>query len=235
MDRTILLNIPPHGDPAMRRALFLSLLPLLLVVSAARPDKVADSNPTPPEGFTPLFNGKDLKGWQVHGGKLASWGANDGVLFVSGGGGGWLMTEKEYGDFELRLEFKVPKNGNSGVALRSPLAGDPAYTGMEIQILDDPNYKGIKDWQHTGSIYGVVAPSKVPTKPVGEWNAYRITAKGRQITIELNGEKVVDANLDEYKEKHAKAHPGILRTKGHIGLQEHGGRVEFRNLFVKEL
>jgi hypothetical protein len=189
----------------------------------------------PPTGFKALFNGKDLEGWKVHGGKLKSWAAEKGILFVNGGGGGWLMTEKEYGDFELRLEFKVPKGGNSGVALRSPMKGDPAYTGMEIQILDDPSYKGLKDWQNTGSIYGVVAAKKLATKPVGEWNAYRIVCKGRQVTIELNGEKIVDANLDDHTEKHAKTHPGLLRAKGHIGLQEHGGKVEFRNVYIKEL
>src|SRR5205085_10079183 len=170
-------------------------------------------------------------------GKKESWGASKGILFVQKGGGGWLMTEKEYSDFELRLEFKVPKGGNSGVALRSPLKGDPAYTGMEIQILDDPSYKDLQKWQHTGSIYGVVPASKVPTKPVGEWNRYRIVCKGRQVTVELNGEKIVDANLDDYKDKHAKKNPGILRERGHVGLQDHGGdgRLEFRHIYLREI
>jgi hypothetical protein len=211
---------------------------VLLAVAAVRGDDTDSKVNVPPEGFTALFDGKTLTGWKTNeGGKLEAWGVDKdtGVIFLKGGGGGWLMTEKEYGDFELRLEFKVPKRGNSGVALRSPLKGDPAYVGMEIQILDDAGHTGLQKWQQTGSIYGVVPPSKLATKPVGEWNKYRITCKGRQVTVELNGEKVVDANLDDYKEKHAKAHPGILREKGHIGLQEHGGRVEFRNLFVKEL
>jgi hypothetical protein len=121
------------------------------------------------------------------------------------------------------------------VALRAPMKGDPAYTGMEIQILDDPSYKGLQKWQHTGSIHGVVPASKLASKPAGQWNSYRIICKGQQVTIELNGEKIVDANLDDHKEKHAKRHPGILRDKGHIGLQEHGGKVEFRNIVIKEL
>ena len=149
------------------------------------------------------------------------WSADKGMIVVDGRGGGWLMTEKEYGDFELRLEYRLPKRGNSGVALRAPLQGDPAYQGMEIQVLDDENYKGIKPTQYTGSIYDVVPPSKHVTKPAGEWNNMRIIAKGRQITIELNGTKIVDANLDEYKdrvkadpEKKLAAHPGLLRTTG---------------------
>jgi hypothetical protein len=194
-----------------------------------------------PKGFEPLFNGKDLSGWKVNeGGNQAVWGAENGILFVNGRGGGWLMTEKEYADFELRLEFKLPPRGNSGVALRSPMKGDPAYVGMEIQILDDhwykekKNYPGLRPTQLTGAIYDVVPPAKDATKPVGEWNQMQITAKGRHITVVLNGTKIVDANLDDYKNR-ANKHPGLLREKGHLGLQSHDGRVEFRNLYVKPL
>jgi hypothetical protein len=198
-----------------------------------------------PEGFTALFNGKDLTGWKVNeGGKMSVWGADNGLLYVQGSGGGWLMTEKEFGDFELRLEFKMPEKGNSGVALRSPMKGDPAYVGMEIQLLDDvwhkKNLKGLRDTQLTGSIYDVVPPSKDVLKPVGEWNKMRIIAKGRQVTIELNGTKIVDANLDDYKDRIEPqsghpGHPGLKAEKGHLGLQSHDGRVEFRNLYVKPL
>ncbi len=222
----------------MRRVLLtLSLSALLCGAPGLRAaDKEA------PEGFEKLFDGKDLSGWKVNeGGNLDKWGAADGVLFTKGGGGGWLMTDKEYGDFDLRLEFKLPKAGNSGVALRSALKGQPHLdAGMEIQILDDPwyldekNYKGLKPTQHCGSIYGIVPPSKEALKPAGEWNSYRIIARGPRITVELNGTKVVDANLDNHKDK-ATEHRGMLRKRGHIGLQSHDGRVEFRNIFVKPL
>jgi len=195
-----------------------------------------------PEGFQPLFNGKDLSGWTVNeGGKIDRWGAEDGILFTTGkAGGGWLMTEKEYGDFELLLEYKVPNAGNSGVALRSPLKGDPAYVGMEIQILDNPwyldekNFKGLKPVQLTGAIYGVVPPATDATKKAGTWNRMHITAKGRHVTVEVNGTKVVDADLDDYKD-HAKQHPGLLREAGHVGLQCHTDRVEFRHVYIKPL
>src|SRR5262249_37650430 len=141
-----------------------------------------------PDGFEPLFNGRDLIGWRVNdGGKIERWGVENGVLFVNGEGGGWLMTEKVYDDLDLRLEFKIPAKGNSGVALRSPLKGDPAYEGMEIQILDDVwhkrHEKDLRPAQLTGSIYDVVPPAKDATRPVGEWNTFRIVAKGRQITV----------------------------------------------------
>jgi Domain of Unknown Function (DUF1080). len=181
------------------RNILISVLLTVWLTAAREADKDV------PEGFEPLFNGKDLSGWKVHGGKMDAWGAENGIIFTTGVGGGWLLTEKEYDNFELQLEYKVPKGGNSGVGLRAPRQGDIAYSGMEIQILDDPapEYKNIRPGQHTGSIYDVVPSSKQPSKPVGEWNRYHITAKGRQITVELNGEKIVDANLDDYKD-HAK-------------------------------
>ncbi|HLJ96087.1 MAG TPA: DUF1080 domain-containing protein [Gemmataceae bacterium] len=214
---------------------------LLLVAALCGIEAAQSAAPEAPKGFEPLFNGKDLTGWHVNkGGKMSVWGAQNGILYVDGRGGGWLMTEKEYGDFELRLEFKVPPRGNSGVALRSPMEGDPAYAGMEIQILDDQwhkndkNYKGLRPTQLTGAIYDVVPPGKDATKPAGEWNQFDITAKGRHVTIVLNGTTIVDANLDDYKNR-ADRHPGLLREKGHLGLQSHDGRVEFRNLYVKPL
>jgi hypothetical protein len=213
-----------------RMLLPFSLVALMLLTSAGRPD-----SKDVPEGFVPLFNGKDLSGWKVYAGKEGTWGAEDGILFTKSGGGGWLMTEKEYSDYEMMLEFKLPKHGNSGVAVRSPLEGDPAYSGMEIQILDDPDYTGLQPAQFTGSIYGVVPPAKHVNKPAGEWNKMHIIAKGRQIVVEVNGTKLVDANLDDHKEKHAEKHPGILREKGHVGLQSHDGRVEFRNIYLKPL
>src|SRR3954452_7171674 len=189
----------------MRSIMSLSVLLLISGFASAQ---------TPPEGFKNLFNGKDLDGWKATGTPKV-WGAENGVLYVAGGGGGWLMTEKEYGDFELRLEYKLPRMGNSGVGIRSPFKGDPAYVGMEIQLIDDENWKGLQEWQHTGSIYNVVPAKKQNNKPIGEWNKMKAAVKDRHVKIESNGEVLVDATLDEYKEKNAEKHPGILRDKGH--------------------
>jgi hypothetical protein len=190
--------------------------------------------PKAPEGFKPLFNGKDLTGWKATGNKSV-WGVDKGAIFVEKGGGGWLLTEKEYGDYELRVEYKLSKGANSGIALRTPDKGDPAYVGMEIQLIDDEGWPGkLADYQHTGSIYDVVPSSKTNNKPIGEWNAMRIVCKGSKILIEVNGEKVVDANLDDHKEKKGARHPGILREKGFVGFQSYNTRVEFRNAFIKE-
>jgi hypothetical protein len=213
----------------------------VLTVSAALAASVVLAGDSGPKnGVIALFNGKDLSGWQVLKGKMDAWAAEDGLLVVKGGGGGWLMTEREFGDFDLRLEFKLPKAGNSGVALRAPMRGNPAYDGMEIQLLDDAwymdtkNYKDIRPAQLTGSIYDVVPPSSDATRPAGQWNTIHIFAKGRRVTVELNGVKTVDANLDDHKDR-ADKHPGLLREKGHLGLQSHDGRVEFRNIMVRPL
>jgi hypothetical protein len=213
-----------------------ALLAAVAFAAAARGD---DKPAAVPEGFTPLFNGKDLAGWKPTG-KAEVWKAEGGMIVCTGGGGGYLLTEKEYGDFELRLEYRwAEPGGNSGVGLRTPKDGDPAYAGMEIQLIDDEGWERINggklaDYQHTGSIYDVQPAKDRANKPVGEWNAVRIVCKGRTVTVEQNGQELVSANLDDYRAKFDK-HPGLKREKGHLGFQSYNIRVEFRNVAVKEL
>src|SRR5207245_1553961 len=94
-----------EGRAMLRVKAGIAALLLVLPLGAA---PVPEKKEGPPEGFTALFNGKDLTGWKVHAGKMEAWKAEGGLMVVQGGGGGWLMTEKEYGDFEVRLEYKVP-------------------------------------------------------------------------------------------------------------------------------
>jgi HEAT repeat protein len=181
-----------------------------------------------------LFNGKDLTGWELVGGSTP-WGVKDGVLYTEGGGGGWISTVKEYDNFKLDLEFRVPAGGNSGVFLRTPREGDPAYVGMEIQVLDDyaPEYANLRPWQYTGSIYGVQAPSGRVSKKAGEWQHYVIVADGPHVTVTLNGQLIVDADLVSHMDLE-KTHPGLKRRKGFIGLQNHSTRIEYRNIRITE-
>ena len=183
------------------------------------------------EGFTPLFDGKSTEGWTPVGGKPGNWLVKDGLLVTKGEGGGWLSTDKTYANFVLTLEYKVGPGGNSGVFIRSPHSGDPAYSGMELQVLDDDDdqYKNLKPFQYTGSVYGVVAAKRGHTKKPGEWNRMEITADGPKVVVKLNGATIVDANLDEHQDA-AKEHPGILRKEGYIGLQSHSDEVQFRNI-----
>lgn len=189
------------------------------------------------DDFIPLFNGKDLEGWQMKNARPTDqdkWTFKDGVL-IGQAGSGWIGTKKMYGDFVLKVEWKVPKNGNSGVFLRVPdveSKNSPSALGMEVQILDDhgPAYKGkLKDWQYSGSLYTFQARSKDVFKGAGEWNAYEITCLGDRVTVVYNGEKVVDADMKDNAELNKRP------RRGFIGLQNHGTGVEFRNVVLKSL
>jgi len=192
------------------------------------------------KGFVQLFNGTDMTGWV---GNKQGYVVRDGIMICDPalGGGGNLYTEKEYGDFIFRFEFRLTPGTNNGLGIRAPLTGNAAYDGMELQILDDqsPRYTGwLKDYQHHGSIYGVVPAKPGHLKPVGEWNYQQVTAKGKQITIKLNGETIVDADIEKEstpKTKDGRDHPGLKRSKGHIGFCGHGDQVEFRNIRIKPL
>ncbi|MBM2844763.1 MAG: hypothetical protein HW407_75 [Bacteroidetes bacterium] len=183
-----------------------------------------------------LLNGSDLAGWKVINGKEGNWSVEDGILFTTGEGGGWLSTEREYDNFQLDLDFRLAPGGNSGVFLRSPRQGDPAYTGMEIQVLDDyaSEYANLKPWQYCGSLYGVQAASPRVTKKAGEWQHYTIVAQGPRVLVTLNNQVIVDADLISHMDKES-THPGLKRRSGYIGLQCHSLKVEFRNITIKEL
>lgn len=190
-------------------------------------------------GFEPIFNGKDLNDWTLVKGKGPGYLVKNGVIFCPADGGGNLFTKKEFNNFILRLEYKLTAGANNGVGIRAPLTGDVAYSGMEIQVLDDGDKQyqpWLKPWQYNGSIYNVVPAKQCCKKPLGEWNQEEIVADGRHIKITLNGTVIVDANLDDVKDEETlKKHPGLARTGGHIGLLGHGTEVEFRNMRVKEL
>lgn len=188
-------------------------------------------------GFVSLFDGKTLKGWQRIAGKASAWGVENGCLVSFGEGGGWLGTERPYADFILRLEFKLTPESNSGVYLRAPADNQSiSRRGLEIQILDEyhPRYKDIKPWQFTGAIYHVAPPERGHLKPAGAWNTMEIKAEGTHVVIKLNGATIVDDRLDSHPDR-AVEHSGLKRTEGLIGLQSHNGRVEFRNLRIKDL
>jgi len=186
-------------------------------------------------GFTPLFNGKDMAGWSTLGNGAKNWAIENNAV-ASNGAGGWLLTDREYDNFELRCEYRLAtKAANSGIAIRTPASGDPAFAGMEIQLLDEAGHQGkLRDDQRTGAIYGVLGPRANTNKPLGEWNDFRIVCQGRKVTVEQNGKLLVTTNLEDHHDKFAKF-PGLKRSTGRIGLQSHTGRIEFRNISIKEL
>lgn len=188
------------------------------------------------DGFTPLFNGKNLAGWI---GDRKGYIAEDGKLVCRPGGN--LYTEKEYSNFVFRFQFKLTPGANNGLGIRTPPQGDAAYMGMELQILDDTadQYKDLKPFQFHGSIYGVVPSIRGHLKPVGEWNEEEVVADGPRIRITLNGTVIVDADVDKIEQTDKihdlKSHPGLHNEKGHICFLGHGTVVEFRNIAIKDL
>ncbi len=219
------------------RACLLPTFILLFAIPAALAETPAEKEKA--EGFVPLFNGKDLIGWKILGSKEPNWVAEEALLVCTGKGGGWLGTDKEYANFELRLEYRLSEGGNSGVFLRAPDTGQASRAGMEIQILDDehPKYAKLNFYQYTGALYHVVAPTQRATKPAGQWNEMTIRLQDRLLVVTVNGKQVVRADLDACLKDPAiaKDHPGLTRQSGRVGLQNHNSRVDFRNLRIKEL
>jgi hypothetical protein len=187
------------------------------------------------DGFVSLFDGRSLDGWQ---GDVKGYTVEDGAMVCKPGGN--LYTAKPYANFVLRFEFKLPPGGNNGVSIRTPLDSPlpSAFSGMEIQILDDdhPKHKDLHDYQFHGSIYGVVPAKRGALKPVGQWNQEELAADGSRIKVTVNGNVIVDADIGKIdKTMDGKSHPGLHNAKGYIGWAGHGDPVAFRNVRIKEL
>lgn len=193
-------------------------------------------------GFVSLFDGTSFDQW-LH--PTSRWSIEDGRMIFSGERKNSgikredhkLMSVKEYDDFIFRFEFRIEKNANSGVAIRAPLKGDAAFVAMEIQIIDSLNWKGLKTWQKHGSIYGVVPAKTGYLKQPGEWNSEEILCQGSRVRVTLNGAVIVDVDINSLDTEalDGEEHPGLNRTRGHIGLLPHTKSSEYRNTRIKEL
>jgi len=188
--------------------------------------------------FKPVFNGRDFAGWS---GPVDNYEIVDGAIRCKEHKGGTIFTAKEYGDFEVRLEFKLPPGGNNGLAIRYPGKGDTAYEGMcELQVLDD-NYEQVTNSkldprQVHGSAYGMAAAARGFQRPAGEWNYEEVTVKGSRIRVELNGFVILDTDLSQARDFMANSpHPGKDRARGHFGFAGHNDPVSFRNVRIQEL
>lgn len=184
------------------------------------------------EEFVPLFNGKDLTGWQTTG----NWVMEEGVdvtLKPRKGESGWtryndyLTTARTYRDFILDLEFKFEAKGNSGVFLRIGDLKDHVNSGMEVQILDTHG-KETPGHHDCGGLIKTQGPSKNMVKPAGEWNRYTITMKDSHLTVVLNGEPILNLDLSQSAMKDRPA-------EGYISFQDEGKPVWYRNVRIQEL
>ena len=230
--------------------MFLRSLPLLLIAILAVTVSSSTARAEAPKGFTPLFNGKDLTGWkglvknpkaraamakeelaaaqkEANENMRAHWKVVDGVLEFDGKGQN-LCTEKDYGDFELYLDWKILEGGDSGIYLR----GCP-----QVQIWDTEfeKYFSLGSQKGSGALWNNKDNPRFPDakadKPVGEWNTFFIRLAGDKLTVKLNDKLVVDkVTMENYWERDKP-----LYETGSIELQNHGNTLWFRNLYVKEL
>ncbi len=224
------------------------------VTVTLRSDSARAEEPKPPAGFTPLFNGKDLEGWQGNidmkqratlpedkqkqlveqRTKTAHqhWKVENGVIHCDGKGGISLQTVKDYGNFELMVDWKIDTKGDSGIYLR----GQP-----QVQIWDsdtkNPSVPAADVGKGSGGLWNnpqgdpAQKPLKKADKPIGEWNTFHITMIGDLVTVKLNGELVVDkGKLPNYW---FKGQP--LPKTGPIELQFHNDPLWFKNIYIKEL
>ena len=220
-------------------ASLLFLMALSLSARAAETNQLSDEEKA--AGWKLLFDGKSAEGWRGYNSPdvPAKWVVEEGAL--KGKGGGDLITAGQYDNYELSLEWNLPKGGNSGLIYRSAETKGPSYiTGPEVQILSnmDTNSKN-----SAGSCYDLYPPTKDVLKPNGEWNSLKLVIKpNNQVEHWMNGEKVCEYTIgsDDWNERIAKSKWAGAKefgkvTKGHIVLQDHGNEVWFRNIKIREL
>jgi hypothetical protein len=189
------------------------------------------------EGFQSLFDGKNLDGWI---GATDNYEVADGAIRCKPGHGGNLLSEDEFDNFVVRLEFKLPPGGNNGLAIRAPRGvDDAAYSAIELQVLDDSasQYADLEQYQYHGSAYGLAPATRGYLRPAGEWNYQEVVVNGDRLEVHLNGFEILDVNLAEVRKtpRDGKAHPGAARTRGHFGFCGHNDPVAFRNIRIKRL
>jgi HEAT repeat protein len=227
------IELQAHGTRVEYRDIYIREIP--------RPDPYQVSDAEKAKGFVPLFNGIDMSGWV---GNLRDYYVRNGhiVCDPEQGGYGNIYTDREYANFVLRFEFQLTPAANNGLGIRTPLEGDAAYVGMELQILDNEAdvYKNLQIYQYHGSVYGVIPAKRGFLKPTGEWNTQEVIADGNHITVTLNGTVILDGDIAKASHNFTQTidklnHPGLSNKSGHIGFLGHGSPVAFRNLRIKEI
>ncbi len=221
------IELQAHGNHIVYRNIYVKEL---MPQPAYKPEEL---------GFEAMFDGSSLFQWT---GNTTDYVPVNGELVVDPkrGGNGNLYTKKEYGDFHMKFEFQLTPGANNGLGIRTPLEGDAAYVGMELQILDNtsPMYAKLQPYQYHGSVYGIIPAKQGFLKPVGEWNEEEVIAEGNHIKVILNGEVITDGDIVQATKDGTpdhKDHPGLLNKTGHIGFLGHGSPLKFRNLRIKEI
>ena len=235
---------------------FLLLLIIMpaIIISCSGSKKSIDNNLSKEEqkqNWKLVFDGKTMRGWRTYQNKPAdSWSVNNGVLYCKGSTTNKsdkrsdLITDKQFENFDLSIDWKISPQGNSGIMYMVTEELPAAYlSGPEYQLIDDLNFpEKLEDWQKTGANYAMDSAPTAVTKPVGEWNHTEIIVNKGHVQHWLNGKKIVEYELwtDEWKKKKMagkwKDASGYGLSKvGHIALQDHGSEAWFKNIKIKEL
>jgi hypothetical protein len=192
------------------------------------------------DGFVEHVNGKDLSNWQ---GAIDSYEMKDGAIVCKPGKGGDLLTKEPFENGTIRVEFRLPKGGNNGIALRTPPGKHSAADGLELQVIDSDGYNekqaaagkpGLEPYQYHGSLYHCVGAKHGYLRPAGEWNFQEIDVDGQKIKVTLNGTKILDIDIDTFDRSQITNPPkGLDNRSGFIGFAGHSDPVEFRSFKVK--
>ena len=198
------------------------------------------------DGWQLLFNGKDMSGWRtfkqpaVH----EKWQIEDGAITLTAGGGGDLISQQSYKNFELTLDWKIAEAGNSGILILADEEGKYIYShAPEIQILDNERHPDNKlDTHLSGSLYDLIASPVASHKKAGEWNTTKIRLENSALTVWQNNVQTAKVTIGSAKwnsliakSKFADWAGFAAAKQGHIGLQDHGDKVWFKNIKIKEL
>lgn len=226
------IELQAHGSKVAYRNIYIKEI--------ARPEPFKLSKQEEKDGFEILFDGTNMHKWT---GNTADYITQDGniVIYPSNNYGGNLYTKEEFSDFIFRFEFQLTSGANNGLGIRTPMEGDAAYVGMELQILDneDPIYKNLAPYQYHGSVYGIIPAKRGFLKPTGEWNYQEVIAKGDYIKITLNGTVILEGNIREATKQNGpmdhKLHPGLFNKQGHIAFLGHGSVVKFKDIRIKRI
>jgi len=237
----------------MKKSIVIILLAMSVLASAQTPNTLSKKEKK--EGWKLLFDGTTTKGWRkFKNDKIgAAWKVKDGMLYLDAankkdwqtGDGGDIVSDGEFENYELSIDWKIQACGNSGIIFNVQEGGYdyPWYTGPEFQVLDNACHPDAKIIKHrAGDLYDLISCKTETVKPAGEWNVAKIKADKGNYTFWLNGTEVVSVNMKSPEWKTLIAGSKFRNmpdfgkfTKGHISLQDHGDEVAFRNIKIKEL
>jgi hypothetical protein len=232
----------------MKKTIFAVLLILTAMTQVVAQNSLTEQEKK--DGWQLLFDGKSLKGWRNFKSDDVGkgWKVVDGTLHLdpAAGKGGDLISANEYQDYELAIDWKISACGNSGIifnVVEAEKYSEVWHTGPEMQVLDNTCHPDAKIHKHrAGDLYDLIPCSTETVRPAGEWNQVRIISKNANYEFWLNGTKVVsftmhDAKWDEMiKNSKFKDMPDFAKAlKGHLALQDHGDKVWYRNIKIKQL